>query len=239
MSERTLIMNKITLLILALTSTLSYSQYIENLTYGLKVGGVRSQFSNLPEMVMGREHTLKQFDLTSKAKFGVEGGVFLNYKFPDTRTAIQSELLYRQAGAKVQYSQPSSGENYELDFNYSYLVLGATYRLYPLRGFNLGVGAFYAKNLSPNNLSYSSNVQGGLYDTEYRQFYRDGIVGKDNFSLAFSLGYEFENGFHIDARYDLGLSDAIGNRTTSFQFLENHNRQSLLSLSVGYSFHQW
>lgn len=239
MSERILIMNKITLLILALTSTLSYSQYTENLTYGLKVGGVRSQFSNLPEMVMGREHTLKQFDLTSKAKFGVEGGVFLNYKFPDTRTAIQPELLYRQAGAKVHYSQPSSGENYELDFNYSYLVLGATYRLYPLRGFNLGVGAFYAKNLSPNNLSYSSNVQGGLYDTEYRQFYRDGIVGKDNFSLAFSLGYEFENGFHIDARYDLGLSDAIGNRTTSFQFLENHNRQSLLSLSVGYSFHQW
>lgn len=239
MSERTLIMNKITLLILALSSALSYSQYTENLTYGLKVGGVRSQFSNLPEMVMGREHTLKQFDLTSKAKFGVEGGVFLNYKFPDTRTAIQPELLYRQAGAKVQYSQPSSGENYELDFNYSYLVLGATYRLYPLRGFNLGVGAFYAKNLSPNNLSYSSNVQGGLYDTEYRQFYRDGIVGKDNFSLAFSLGYEFENGFHIDARYDLGLSDAIGNRTTSFQFLENHNRQSLLSLSVGYSFHQW
>jgi len=64
-------------------------------------------------------------------------------------------------------------------------------------------------------------------------------VGKDDFNLSFSLGYELEDNFHFDLRYYLGVGDMIGNRVTSFQFLENTNRNSYLSLSVGYSFHNW
>lgn len=225
--------------IFVFSSLLSYAQYEENLTYGLKAGGLHSSVTNLPEMIIGREHHLTSFSLQGKGKYGVEGGVFLNYKFPDTRTAIQPEVLYRKAGAQIHYSNPNKNEQYQLDLNYSYLVIGATYKLYPFSGFNFGVGAYYYKNLTPNALEYTSNIQGGLYDTIYRQFYRDGIIGKDDFSLSFSLGYELRNSFHFDVRYYLGVGDMIGNRSTSFQFLENTNRNSLIALSVGYSFHQW
>ncbi len=214
------------------------SQYIDNLTYGVKFGGLHSRITNLPEMLDGREHYRVLYDLNSKATIGVEGGFFLNYKIPDTRTAIQGELFYRNSGAKVLYSN-SRDENYELKLNYSYLVLGAVYKLYPILGFNFGIGAHYSKNLSPSSLEYKSNVSGGLYDTTNRQFYREGIIGKDDFNLSFSLGYELNQGLHFDLRYYLGVGDMIGNRATSFQFVENINRNSLLSVSVGYSFVGW
>lgn len=226
-------------IVFVFSSLLSSAQYEDNLTYGLKVGGVYSNIGNLPEMILGRDHQFTQSSINSKGKYGVEGGVFLNYKLPDTRTAIQPEILYRKSGAQVNYSNPIKSEEYQLDLNYSYLVFGATYKLYPVAGFNFGVGAYYSKNLTPHSLEYTSNVQGGLYDTNYRQFYRDGIVGRGDFSLSFSLGYELKNSFHFDVRYYLGVGDMISSRSTSFQFLENTNRNTFLTLSVGYSFHQW
>ncbi|EKT3958276.1 PorT family protein [Flavobacterium psychrophilum] len=218
---------------------LSYSQIRETFTYGLKIGGLQSTIGNLPEMITGRDNSLAKFTLVNKEVFGIEGGLFLNYKLPNTRVAIQAELLYRKSGDKVSYDNLSTGKSYELSFNYSYLTLGAIYKIYPLAGLNAGVGAFYSKNITPSDLEYKSNEYDGLYDTEYRQFYRDAILGKDDFSLAFSLGYEVEPGLHFDVRYYLGLSDVVSNKTPSFQFIENNNRTSIISICLGYSMHQW
>lgn len=231
-------MNRLSFVFL-LVSAVLFGQYQENLTYGLKVGVLHSKITNLPEMIIGREHNLTQFSLQNRGKYGIEGGVFLNYKFPDSRVAIQPEILFRQSGERVEYHHSITGKQYTLDFNYSYLVIGATYKLYPISGFNLGVGAHYAKILTPNGIEYTSNEYNGMYDTNYRQFYREGIVAKDDFNLSFSLGYEMANSFHFDLKYYLGVGDVIGNRNTSFQFLENTNRNSLFTLSVGYSFHHW
>lgn len=226
-------------LILILFSVILYGQYQDNLTYGLKAGAIHSSITNIPEMLIGREHNLTQFTIENKGKYGIEGGVFLNYKFHDTRVAIQPEILFRQSGERVDYHNSVTDQKYTLTFNYSYLVLGATYKLYPIGGFNLGVGTYYSKILTPNAVEYTSNEHNGMYDTNYRQFYREGIVAKDDFNLSFSLGYELVDSFHFDLRYYLGVGDVLGNRSTSFQFLENTNRNSLFTLSVGYSFHHW
>ena len=226
-------------LLLILVSGLSKGQYSENITYGLKLGALHSRITNLPEMLIGRENNRQQFDINGKGVFGVEGGLFFNYKFPDTRVAIQPELLYRYSGAEVNYNNETTGSSYKLGLRYSYLMLGGIYKVYPYAGLNIGIGAYYSKILTPHGVSYESNDRGGLYDASHRQFYREGIVGKDDFSLSFSLGYELEDNFHFDLRYYLGVGDMIGNRSTSFQFLENANRNSYLSLSVGYSFHNW
>lgn len=215
------------------------SQYSDNLTYGLKIGVVHSMTTNIPEMLLGRERYLSAFEMKTRGVYGVEGGLFLNYKFHDTRAAIQPEILYRKGGEQLWYQNSVSGQEYLLDFKYSYIVIGALYKLYPFQGLNLGIGVHYAKNLQPHSIEYTSNESDGRFDTNYRQFYRDGIVGKDDFNLSFNIGYELNNAFHFDLRYYLGIADGIGTRNTSFQFIENTNRNTIFALSLGYSFHNW
>ena len=176
-------------LIFTLTfSFIAFSQYKENLTYGLKLGALQSKISNLPEMISRRDNSYSSYSLNNKGTYGVEGGFFLNYKLPDSRVALQPEILYRTAGDIVEY-QDASGKEYTLTLDYSYITIGALYKIYPIAGLNIGTGFFYSANLSPNKVFYESNEEDGLYDVATRQFYRDGISGKDNFELSFSLGY--------------------------------------------------
>lgn len=217
---------------------ISYSQITETFTYGLKVGALQSSISNIPEMISGRDNSFSNYSLKSDKIFGAEGGFFLNYKLPNTRVAIQTELLYRKAGDKVSYSN-DLGKNYLLTFNYSYITFGALYKIYPIAGLNIGAGAFYSKNISSGEIEYESNEFDGRYDVINRQFYRDALKGSDDFSLAFNLGYEIEPGFHIDFRYYLGVSDAITNKGSDFKFIENKNTTSTFGIALGYSIHQW
>jgi hypothetical protein len=214
------------------------AQYTERVTYGIKVSALQSKISNLPEMIIGRDNSLASYTLESKGYFGIEAGFFLNYKVPDSKVAIQPEILYRSSGETVDYKN-SSGKEYQLKLRYSYLLIGAFYKIYPVKGANVGVGAFYGSNLTPNNLDYTSNEAGGQYDIANRQFFRDGISGRGDLSVCFSLGYEFKKSIHFDARYYFGVSDVVESREASFQFIENTNRSSILAISVGYSFDKW
>ena len=103
-------MKKLSLMLL-LISGLSKGQYLDNLTYGLKLGALHSRVTNLPEMLIGRENNRQLFDITSKGVFGVEGGLFLNYKLPASRVAIQPELLFRYSGAEVNYNNETTGSS--------------------------------------------------------------------------------------------------------------------------------
>lgn len=218
-----------------LLSLVMQAQHEELVTYGLKLGALQSKISNVPEMLTGRDDSFQQFELNTVGVQGLEAGFFANIKLYDTRVAIQPELLFRKSGEKVNYSDPS-GKTYSVGFDYSYLVVGAIYKIYPIEGLNVGLGAFYAINLSPASINYQSNQYGGQFDTEYRQFYKDGIEGTNDFSLSFSLGYEFKRNFNIDFRYYLGVSDALKTKNNSFQFSENTNKTSTLGFSIGYSF---
>jgi hypothetical protein len=215
-----------------------YSQNETNITYGLKFGVLHSTFSNLPESIKGRDNTFDNSVMESKGKYGLEGGFFLNFKLHDTRVAIQPEILFRQSGETVQYHD-AVGKEFELGINYSFLQIGALYKVYPYEGLNFGIGAFYGINLSPNDITYTSNEAGGMYDVATRQFYKDGLDGADDFSLCFALGYELHKSVHFDFRYYLGVKDMIKSNASSFQFIENQNKSSVFCFSLGYSFHQW
>lgn len=215
-----------------------HAQNDTNITYGLKLGGIYSKISNLPESIKGRDNSFDNSILETKGGFGVEGGFFLNCKLYDTRVAIQPELLYRQSSQTVNYID-TAGKKFELGLNYSYLQIGALYKVYPYEGLNLGFGAFYGINLSPNNITYTSNDSGGIFDVATRQFYQDGLDGADDFSLAFAIGYELRKSIHFDLRYYLGVKDVVKSNASSFQFIENQNISSVISFSLGYSFHQW
>lgn len=215
-----------------------HSQNQTTVTYGIKLGGLTCGISNLPESIQGRDNTFDSHVMESKGGYGLEGGFFLNFKLYDTRVAIQPELLFRDSSQTVAY-RDTTGKEFELGLHYSYLQLGALYKVYPYEGLNLGFGAFYGINLSPNNISYTSNEAGGMYDVATRQFYIDGLEGSDDFSLCFALGYELHQSIHFDLRYYLGVKDMVESNASSFQFIENQNKSSVFCFSVGYSFHQW
>jgi hypothetical protein len=216
----------------------AHAQNETNITYGLKLGGIYSKISNLPESIKGRDNTFDNSVMESKGGYGIEGGFFLNCKLYDTRVAIQPELLFRQSSQTVNYHD-TTGKEFELGLNYSYLQIGALYKVYPYEGLNLGFGAFYGISLSPNNITYKSNEAGGMYDVATRQFYQDGLDGKDDFSLCFAVGYELQESIHFDLRYYLGVKDIVNSNSSSFQFIENQNKSSTFCFSLGYSFHQW
>lgn len=216
----------------------AHAQNETNITYGLKLGGIYSKISNLPESIKGRDNTFDNSVMESKGGYGIEGGFFLNCKLYDTRVAIQPELLFRQSSQTVNYHD-NTGKEFELGLNYSYLQIGALYKVYPYEGLNLGFGAFYGISLSPNNITYKSNEAGGMYDVATRQFYQDGLDGADDFSLCFALGYELHESIHFDLRYYLGVKDVVKSNASSFQFIENQNKSGVFSFSLGYSFHQW
>jgi hypothetical protein len=215
-----------------------YGQNETNITYGLKFGGLYSKISNLPESIKGRDNTFDNSTMESKGAYGLEGGFFLNCKLYDTRVAIQPEILFRQSGETVNYHD-TTGKEFELGLHYAYLQIGALYKVYPYEGLNLGFGAFYGISLSPNNVTYSSNEAGGMYDVATRQFYQDGLDGADDFSLCFDLGYELHQSIHFDLRYYLGVKDVVKSNASSFQFIENQNKSGVVSFSLGYSFHEW
>jgi hypothetical protein len=215
-----------------------HAQYETNITYGLKFGGLRSTISSLPETIKGRDNTVDNSVMESKGAYGLEGGFFLNFKLHDTRVAIQPEILFRQAGEKVTY-RDAVGKEFELGLHYSYLQIGALYKVYPYEGLNLGAGAFYGISMSPNNVSYTSNEAGGMYDVATRQFYKDGLDGADDFSVCFAAGYELHQSIHFDLRYYLGVKDVVKSNASSFQFIENQNKSGVICFSLGYSFHQW
>ena len=214
-----------------------HAQNETNITYGLKLGGIYSKISNLPESIKGRDNTFDNSVIESKGGYGIEGGFFLNCKLYDTRVAIQPELLFRQSSQTVNYHD-TTGKEFELGLNYSYLQIGALYKVYPYEGLNLGFGAFYGISLSPNNITYKSNEAGGMYDVATRQFYQDGLDGADDFSLCFALGYELHKSIHFDLRYYLGVKDVVKSNASTFQFIENQNKSGVVSFSLGYSFHQ-
>ena len=82
-------------LILLLISGLSKGQYLDNLTYGLKLGALHSRITNLPEMLIGRENNRQQFDINGKGVFGVEGGFFLtiNFQTPAWRYSLSFSIV--------------------------------------------------------------------------------------------------------------------------------------------------
>lgn len=221
-----------------LTSTILSAQNETNITYGLKIGGLYSTISNLPESIKGRDNTIDNINITNRGLYGFEAGFFLNCKLHDTRVAIQPEILFQQSGERLSYTD-TFGKEFDLQLHYSYLKIGALYKIYPYEGLNLGFGAFYGINLSPHTVQYTSNVADGQYDVATRQFYIDGLEGTGDFSLSFGLGYELHKSIHFDFRYYLGVNDMIKSNASSFQFIENQNRSSAFSFTVGYSFHQW
>lgn len=181
-------------------------------TFGVKAG---VNFANVKTSGSG-------MSITPDSRAGVAIGAFARFNVNET-FVIQPELLYSGKGAKIDITE--DGASYKSTTKLNYLSIPVIAKLYVNSGFNLQAGPQFDFLLSAKEdyeVSYAGEFESGEDDI------KDDIKSLD-FGLAFGLGYDFPNGFGLDARYMLGVSelanspeDGVKTNSKGFQFTASY-----------------
>lgn len=227
-------MKKISVILFLLTIPFQ-AQIMTPLTYGVKFGVNYTDIKEIPQTLIAETNN-DNYSLVTDYTFGGLGGFFVNYKFNNTNMALQSELGYSMEHGKVNYEDKNDFK-YTIEFKYDYVQLNTILKFYPFYGLNFGIGPQVGLNLDGGNILYKSNKE-DIYgpDLQTQQVYKNNLKGKTNFQAVLSLGYEFDFGLTIDARYLQGIADIIETYPNTYRFLENKNTSSGFQFSVGYVF---
>ncbi len=184
------------------------------------MGGAFAQLS------MGSKVGLNLSSLTgdrTNYKAGVNVGVFANYRI-NSLFAIQPEFLYSMQGTAFD-DVPVLTKTLESSYTSHYLDIPVLLKVYPWRGLNVQVGPQfgfcvddeYKVKLGGEEVS-SKDLEKYGYDNKAKTF---------DFALAVGLGYEFDFGMTIDARYNFGLTKVYD---------QGDAKNTLFMLSLGYKF---
>jgi hypothetical protein len=205
------------------------------LQFGIKAGSVYTSITNLAKVLVSESYyTGYTFDNSNV--WGFTGGLYLNYKFENSISAIYSEISYSRLGNKLHYSDIDDLE-YDFVIKYDYLNMELWYKAYLLPGLHFGAGPKIGFNLTPGDLYYTSNGEAIFGpDIRIQQQMRDVLRGRTNVSLGVGVGYEFPFGLSVDARYYYGISDVMQTEVNNFHFIENPNASRVIQLTVRYAF---
>lgn len=202
--------------------------------FGIKAGTVYTKITNLSKVLVSESY-YTGYTFENSETWGFTGGVYLNYKFEESISAIYAEISYSRLGNKLHYSDI---DDFEYDFivKYDYLNLEIWYKAYVFQGLNVGAGPKMGFNLTPGGLYYTSNGE-DLYgpDIRIQQQMRDVLKGRTNFSVGLCIGYEFVFGLSIDFRYYYGVSDVMETEVNNFHFIENNNASRVMQVTLGYA----
>ncbi len=184
------------------------------------VGGAFAQLS------MGSKVGLNLSSLTGDGtnyKAGVNVGVFANYRI-NNLLAIQPEFLYSMQGTTFDDVKILT-ETLKSTYTSHYLDIPVLLKVYPWAGLNVQFGPQfgfcvddeYKVKLGSEEVS-SKDLEKYGYDNKAETF---------DFSLAVGLGYEFDFGMTVDARYNFGLTKVYDN---------SDSKNGVFMLSLGYKF---
>jgi hypothetical protein len=207
----------------------------QDITFGIRVGAVHTGISNLGNVLVSESY-YSNYTFTNKDVWSATGSFFINYRFPETISAIEAEMGYMRLANELSYSDINAFE-YKMKLKYDLLNVQLMYKAYPWQGVTMSFGPRFGFNLTPEALYYTSNGE-ATYGSDIRiqQQMRDVLKGRANFSLGVGLGYEFDNGLSLDARYYFGVSDLVETQVNNFNFIENSNRSHSLQLTLGFVF---
>ena len=207
---------------------------INFLQFGFKAGAVNTNISDLSKVLVSESY-YTGYTFENSNEWGFTGGVYLNYIFKESISALYSELSYSRLGNKLHYSDIND-LNYDFIIKYDYINLDLWYKAYIFKGMHLGTGPRIGFNLTPGALYYSSNGE-DLFgpDIRIQQQIRDVLKGRNNICLGVSAGYEFTFGLSIDARFYYGISDVMETEVNNFNFIENNNASQVIQITLGYA----
>lgn len=139
---------------------------------------------------------------------GFVAGVFAGGKLGD-KLGIQADLLYSQQGAEF-----SGGE-----FNLDYVNVPIVLKYFVTNVIHVHGGPQFGV-LVNDNVTVLGEV---INDIGTKDFDLSGVVG---------VGLDLPMGIRLDGRYNFGLSDVLDDP----ELEENNGKNSVITLSVGYSF---
>lgn len=135
--------------------------------------------------------------------------------------SVQPELLYSMQGAKY-----SESEGYDGKFKFDYLNIPVMGRYYVSDAFSIEAGPQIGFLLSAKD-EYDLIGGGESGEEDVKDW-----VSSTDFGANVGLGYQFENGLNLGARYYLGLSNI-----NDFDGSDDYkNQNGVLQISVGFRF---
>lgn len=159
--------------------------------------------------------------LDDKADYimGGQVGLVLTYQF-NRYFDMQAELLYASHGYKDKelYLTDSNGDLLQKEYacRIHYIEIPLLVKFFPIAGFNIQIGPQLGIGCALTN---SWKEMDGLQQQ-----------AKAELGAVFGLGYEFNFGAFVDARYTLGLTRSIRDVESAY---EGRN----IGISIGYRFY--
>ncbi len=202
--------------------------------YGFKAGATRHEIKDVGITIIPEVFAEDTYQVETLPQLGFAGGVFFYHRFYKSRFAVQPEILFASRGGDFHYTDVRDLD-YTIKFNYQYVSLGGLVKVYPGGGLHLGLGAQAAFNVASDRLMYTSNMPELGPDLQIQQSLREVLTGSNDINLLGQVGYDFNFGLMVEARYVLGLSDVIETRANGFNFIENVNRGSGFQVTLGWA----
>ncbi len=184
------------------------------------VGGAFAQLS------MGPKVGLNVSSITgdgSQYRAGVNVGIFANYRI-NSLFAIQPEFLYSMQGSAFD-DVTVLNQTIESNYTSHYIDIPVLLKIYPWRGLNVQVGPQFGFCVDDE---YKLKVGKEEVSTnDLKQYGYDEKANTFDFAIAVGLGYEFDFGMTIDARYNWGLTKI---------YEDDNAKNSVFMISLGYKF---
>jgi len=152
------------------------------------------------------------------SRTGIFLGAYTECKVFDT-FSIQPELLYSQQGAKYTES-----EGFDGSFKFTYLNLPVMAKLYVSDGLFVEAGPQIGYLLSAKDDYESPGLSG---EDDIKEEVKD-----IDFAGNLGLGYQFDSGLNLGARYSFGIANIQDFADTS----DFSNTNNVFSLAVGFRF---
>jgi len=210
-------MNRI---ILSIIFTLVLSGFVkaQDIYYGAKVGGNVSHFYYTGEDA--------GFNDTSKMKFATHIGAFAEIMFDDF-FAVQPELLYSIKGARFI---SLDDEDYKASVVLKYISIPIVAKYYVTKHIDVELGPQFAYLLTAKNIINGKEFQTN-YGDESASVDIKGSLKDFDLGITGGVGYVFDTGFYLNARYNIGILNTYQKREDFNDIMRN----GTIQFSVGYS----
>lgn len=156
------------------------------------------------------------------SRTGLVLGGFINMSLSD-KFQFQPELLYSAQGAKE--SMDMEGTTVDATYKMNYISLPLMFRYNVVSGLSIQAGPQIAFMVADK---YKIEADGESVDGDLSDDMEVDLNGID-FGLNVGLGYKLENGFGIDARYNIGMSQIVNED-------EADSKNSVIQIALSYTF---
>jgi opacity protein-like surface antigen len=157
----------------------------------------------------------------STMKIGASLGGFFNVPF-NNAFSLQPELIFHYKSSEMKQ------ERQKTDYEY----WGMEIPIYFMGKLNLGNGRGYAGIGPYVGLGFDAKYKNGDIDLYKKNKITDNsIMNRWDFGAGVILGYEFNNGFLINAGYQIGITDLLDANKKNATM-----RNQTVNLGIGYKF---